>query len=94
MAISSKHRMRLWVLKWSLYPRRITIDPEEKGIIDDFEIIPVEITHAGMLIEPGKPPGTLPILEIAPPTAPQHQDGRYIFQSTAILEYLEMFTGQ
>lgn len=39
----------------------------------------------------GKPPGTVPILEICRPT--KDQPGRYIFQSTAILEYLEDIYG-
>ncbi|KAF2173566.1 hypothetical protein M409DRAFT_15846 [Zasmidium cellare ATCC 36951] len=78
---------RLWVLPFGLYPRRVTIYLEEKGIADRFEIIPVNVTTNGLEEVEGKPSGTVPILEISCPTA--EQPGKYIFQSTAILEYLE-----
>ncbi|KAK4497914.1 hypothetical protein PRZ48_010569 [Zasmidium cellare] len=78
---------RLWVFEMGLYPRRVTVYLEEKGIADKFDIIPVAITMNGMENPKGKPPGTVPILEIARPTA--DKPGRYIFQSSAILEYFE-----
>ena len=74
-------KMKLYVLSWGLYPRRVTIYLKEKKIMDDFEIINCEVTKDGMSHIPGKPPGTFPMLEYSP--------GQYIFQSTAILEYLE-----
>jgi glutathione S-transferase len=52
-----------------------------KAIMNKFEIVPVEITHSGMSTPPGKPPGTVPILDIG--------NGQHIFESSAILEYLE-----
>lgn len=85
--ISQDQKPRLWVLPFGLYPRRVTIYLEEKGIADIFDIIPINITTHGMEQVEGKPPGTLPILEISRPNA--DQPGKYIFQSTAILEYLE-----
>ena len=78
---------RLWLLPWGLYPPRITIYLAEKGISDIFDIIPVGITPTGMEEVEGKPPGTLPILELQRPS--KNEPGRYIFQSSAILEYLE-----
>lgn len=89
-----KHpKPRLWVLPWGLYPRRITIYLKEKGIIDDFDIVPVNITQDGQEPAPGKPVGSMPILEIQPPTLNKDgtakDDGHYIFQSRAILEFLE-----
>jgi glutathione S-transferase len=80
---------RLWVLDWGLFPRRVLIYLKEKGIRDDFEIIPVVVSHDGAAHSPGKPPGTLPVLEIERESAEDKLDGTYIFQSTAILEYLE-----
>lgn len=77
---------KIWVLPWGLYPRRVTIYLAEKGIADKFDVIPVDITANGLEKE-GKPQGTVPILEIEPPAS--GRPGRYIFQSTAILEYLE-----
>lgn len=41
MTPSSKRKLRLWVLKWSLYPRRTTIYLKEKGIMNDFDTVPV-----------------------------------------------------
>ena len=81
--------MRLWVLPSGLCPRRVTIYLKEKGILDEFDIIPIEITADGQSYSPGKPPGSLPILEICPPSTDEALDGKYIFQSAAILEYLE-----
>jgi glutathione S-transferase len=69
------------VLSWVLYPRRITIYLKEKGILDQFNIHPLPVTSRGVGSVPGKPPGTVPILEYAP--------GQYVRQSCAILEYLE-----
>lgn len=84
-----QRQLRLWVLPWGLFPRRVTIYLKEKGIEDRIEVLPVQITHNGMEAAPGKPPGTMPILEIRPSTETDRVDGKYIFQSTAILEYLE-----
>lgn len=86
-AISTSSKPRLWVLPWGLYPRRVTIYLADKGLQDEFEIIPIDITPSGMEEAEGKPAGTLPILELSRPTA--SQPGRYIYQSSAILEYLE-----
>lgn len=86
---SIRPKLRLWILKDSLYPARVTIYLEEKGIKDDFELIPVNVDHKGAAPTPGKPPGSVPILEIKRSTSDDKLDGQYIYQSSAILEYLE-----
>ncbi|KAK9782329.1 hypothetical protein SCARD494_13637 [Seiridium cardinale] len=78
---STLFKPNLYVLSWGLYPRRITIYLKEKNIFDQINIIDVPVTSSGVGDVPGKPKGTVPILEHAP--------GRYIRQSCAILEYLE-----
>ena len=88
-AAVSDLKLRLWVLSWGLYPRRVIIYLKEKGILEDFEVIPVNITAQGMESPPGKPEGTMPILEIARPSADGRKPGQYVFQSIAILQYLE-----
>lgn len=45
------------------------------------------VSSTGMEEVEGKPPGTLPILEVRRPS--NSTSGKYIFQSSAILEYLE-----
>ncbi|KAK3710989.1 hypothetical protein LTR37_010010 [Vermiconidia calcicola] len=89
MLSRSTTKQRLWVLPWGLFPRRVTIYLKEKGIMDDFEVIPVEITAEGMAQPPWKPAGSMPILEVRQPTAEGQNDGIFIFQSIPILEYLE-----
>lgn len=84
---NEKAKQRLWIYSVGPYPRRVMIYLAEKGIADKFDIISVEIGRNGMEDPEGKPPGTLPILELQRPTA--ESPGRYVFQSTAILEYLE-----
>lgn len=86
-------KQRLWVLPWGLYPRQVTIYLKEKGIFDKFNVIPVNITTNGMEEAPGKPPGSMPILEVDRPSADGKDSGHYILQSTAILEYLEDIYG-
>ncbi|KAK4897200.1 hypothetical protein LTR27_005093 [Elasticomyces elasticus] len=87
---NNKPKLRLWVLSWGLFPRRVTIYLEEKGISKDFEVIPVHIGADGkMNSPPGKPNGTLPLLEISPPSSDEATPGRYVYQSIAILEYIE-----
>lgn len=71
----------LYILPWGLYPRRITIYLHEKRLLPHLTLVPVSVTPTGLSSVPGKPPGTVPILEAAP--------GVYIRQSNAILEYLE-----
>ena len=71
----------LYVLGWGLYPRRVTIYLKERGILDRLNIHEVPVLPTGLGDLPGKPKGTVPVLEYEP--------GRYIRQSTAILEYLE-----
>lgn len=89
MPTEQEKKLRLWVLDWGLFPRMVTIYLKEKGILDHFEVVPVGITADGMEKVSGKPEGSMPILELEAPTAERGSDGRYIFQSTAILEYLE-----
>lgn len=73
---------KLYVLRGSLFPRRITIYLEEKGISADFDVIPVSISQAGVLEPiPGTSARTVPLLDIG--------SGRFITQSIAILEYIE-----
>ncbi|KAK4959100.1 hypothetical protein LTR10_003899 [Elasticomyces elasticus] len=93
---NNKPKLRLWVLSWGLFPRRVTIYLEEKGISDDFDVIPVNIGADGkMNSPPGKPNGTLPLLEIAPPSNDEATPGKYVYQSIAILEYIEeMYAGR
>ena len=86
-------KQRLWVVPFGLYPRTVTIYLKEKGIQDQFEIIPGEVTLDGAQPAPGRPPGSLPILEISPPTTEGEDSDNYIFQSSAILEYLEDIYG-
>lgn len=97
MTDSHMPKPRLWVLPWGLYPRRITIYLKEKGILDDFDVVPVKISQNGQEPSPGKPTGSMPILELSPPTTDADgtakNDGRYIHQSRAILEYLEDIYG-
>ncbi|KAI9899776.1 hypothetical protein N3K66_006237 [Trichothecium roseum] len=71
----------LYVLSWGLYPRRVTIYLKERGILDRFNVREVPVLPTGLGDLPGKPKGTVPVLEYEP--------GRYIRQSSAILEYLE-----
>ncbi|KAK9425450.1 hypothetical protein SUNI508_12984 [Seiridium unicorne] len=78
---STLFKPNLYVLSWGLYPRRITIYLKEKDIFDNINIIDVPVTTSGLSDVPGKPKGTVPILEHAP--------GRYIHQSCTIMEYLE-----
>ncbi|KAK5173243.1 uncharacterized protein LTR77_001924 [Saxophila tyrrhenica] len=82
-------KQRLWVLPWGLYPRRVTIYLEEKGILDKLDVVPVNITTQGMDQPPGKPAGSMPILEVKRPSSEGAEDGVYIVQSVALLEYLE-----
>ncbi|KAH6654158.1 hypothetical protein BKA67DRAFT_691222 [Truncatella angustata] len=77
----AQFKPNLYVLSWGLYPRRITIYLKEKRIIDRVSIKEVPVTSTGLGSIPGKPQGSVPILEYAP--------GQYIRQSSAILEYLE-----
>ena len=79
----SNRKNRLWVLPMELFPRRITIYLEEKGIADKFDVIPVKVGPEGMEVVEGKPNGTLPILETNRPNGDKL--GKYIFQSNAIL---------
>ena len=46
-----------------------------------FEVIPVEITAEGMAQPPGKPAGSMPILEVRRPSEDGQNDGVFIFQS-------------
>ena len=67
MALATKEgapKMRLYVLPWDLYPRRVTICLKEKAISDKFEVTPVEITRDDMSPPEDKPPGTVPIRDI------------------------------
>jgi glutathione S-transferase len=80
-AIEGVPKMKLYILLWGLYPRRVIICLEEKAISDKFEIIPLKITRDGLSTPEGKPPGTVPILDIG--------NGQHIFHSSAIPEYLE-----
>jgi glutathione S-transferase len=73
--------MKLYVLPWGLYPRRVTICLKGKAISDKFEITPVEITRDDMSAPEGIPPGTVPILDIG--------NGKHIFQLSVILKYLQ-----
>ncbi|KAK5682536.1 hypothetical protein LTS10_005664 [Elasticomyces elasticus] len=93
---NNKPKLRLWVLSWGLFPRRVTIYLEEKGISNEFDVIPVQIGPDGKMDSPpGKPDGTLPLLEIAPPSSDEATPGRYVYQSIAILEYIEeMYAGR
>jgi glutathione S-transferase len=87
--------LRLWVLPWGLYPRRLTIYLREKQLGPDvIEVIPVHIdlSTAKLAASPGRPEGTLPILEVRRPSKEGAGDGEYVMQSTAILEYLEDLT--
>lgn len=86
---SIRPKSRLWILEDGLYPARVTIYLEEKGIKDDFDLIPVYVDQNGAAPTPGKPPGSVPILEIKRSTSYDKLDGQYIYQSSAILEYLE-----
>lgn len=85
---SSKQKNRLWILEGSLYPPKITIYLKEKGIADDFDIVPVTMSRQGQSPAPGKPLGSLPILELSPGDD-TGKGGTFIFQSRAILEYFE-----
>ncbi|TKA68229.1 hypothetical protein B0A55_09845 [Friedmanniomyces simplex] len=87
----TKPNLRLWTLAWGLYPRRITIYMKEKGIIDDIEIVTVHFTKEGKMGSAlGKPPGkSLPSLVVARLSEDGQQPGMYLYQSVAILEYLE-----
>ncbi|KAK3680787.1 hypothetical protein LTR37_021067 [Vermiconidia calcicola] len=89
MPSGSTTKQRLWVLPWGLFPRRVTIYLKEKGIMNAFEVIPVEITAEGMAQPPGKPAGSMHILEVRRPSEDGQNDGVFIFQSIPILEYLE-----
>lgn len=79
---AQKFKPKLYVLRGSLFPRRVTVYLEEKGISSEFDIIPVSISQAGVLDPiPGTSATTVPILDIG--------NGRFITQSIAILEYME-----
>lgn len=74
--------LELFVLSWGVYPRRVLLYLNEKGLKDSplIKITNVTITKDGMVAD-GKPQGTVPILKLP--------DGAFIKQSVAILEYLE-----
>lgn len=74
--------MKFYELDWGLYPRRVSIYLEEKGITD-IERIAFDALDAWPPPELGQlnPAGTVPIL--------QTEDGTLIRSSIAILEYLE-----
>lgn len=78
---TSTSKLRLWVLSYGLYPGRVLIYLKEEGLEHHFDIINVQVTPSGQEDLSGKPTGTLPILEIG--------SRSYIYQSAAILEYLE-----
>lgn len=98
MPTSSK--AKLWVLAWGLFPRRVTIYLKEKGIHNHFDIVPLEVTPTGLESCEGKPAGSVPILEI-PALSSSHggsegedaENRVFIFQSIAIIEYLEDLYG-
>lgn len=75
--------MKLYQFSWGIYPRRILIYLKEKGI-NDIEFIEMDVVK-GENRTPEflrkNPAGTIPLLET--------DNGRYIGQSTSILQYLE-----
>lgn len=71
--------LTLYVTSWSIYPRRVLTYLRAKGIQDKVKI--VETDFSILLQAEGKPPGQVPILTIG--------GGRFITESTAIIEYLE-----
>ena len=77
--------MKLYNFAWGPYPRRLTHYLAEKGITD-VQLIEVEFPHRHELWPPGflldlNPAHSLPVLET--------EEGLWIGQSIAILEYLE-----
>lgn len=74
--------MKLYELEWGLYPRRIAIYLEEKGITG-IERVTFDVMTAWPAPEIAllNPAGTVPVLET--------DDGTLIRSSIAILEYLE-----
>jgi glutathione S-transferase len=87
--------LRLWVIPWGLYPRRVTIYLREKQLGPEIiEVIPVyfDLSTGKLAASPGRPEGTLPVLEVKRPSKEGGGDGEYVMQSTAILEYLEDLT--
>lgn len=74
-------KVKLYVLPWALYSRRVIICLKKKVIPDKFEITPVEITRDGMPASEVNAPRPVLILDI--------DNGQHIFQSSAILKYLK-----
>lgn len=75
--------MKLYLFDWGMYPRRVLVYLAEKGITDIEQVLldPMlgETREAAHLAR--NPSGTVPVLET--------DDGAFIRQSVAILEYLE-----
>jgi glutathione S-transferase len=78
-------RMKLFAFEWGLFPRRALTYLSEKGIpADEIEVVPVTFDMEQMrMVADGMPDGhnTVPILHI--------RDDLFIYQSIAILYYLE-----
>ena len=74
--------MKLYLFDWGMYPRRVLVYLAEKGIdIDQVLLDPLLGENRQEAHLARNPTGTVPVLET--------DDGAYIRQSIAILEYLE-----
>ncbi|KIY64955.1 hypothetical protein CYLTODRAFT_412947 [Cylindrobasidium torrendii FP15055 ss-10] len=75
--------LKLWVIRWGPYPRRVLLYLKIKGVPnEDIEIVNMEFTATGgMSGDPDKPAGSVPMLQL--------EDGSLIRQSMGILQYLE-----
>lgn len=73
----------LYIIPGGLYPRRVLIYLAEKRLLDSpfLTITPVTTTFTLKMTAPGKPPGSVPILELG--------DRTFIKQSIPIIEYFE-----
>jgi glutathione S-transferase len=75
--------LELFVFPSTIFPRRVLIYLQEKGLADSdqIQISQVSLTETGQMVAPGKPPGSVPMLRLP--------SGKFIKQSIAIIDYFE-----